>query len=254
MREHELESLIEEEVAALQRRRARPQRGEQLGGLAGGRERDEHGDAGPQARRQLPAHASDDSERPLRTDEQVPEAVSGVVLGEPREPRDHRPVGEHSLEPGHSGACGPMTQRARPASVAGDDAPDRARVPGREVEPGVLVGRACRLLKRGERRSGAHRHLSEGRVDLLDRVEAGQRDHHLSAPRHPATDEPGIPALGHHRGAGLRARAHDGGHLGGVRGPHDEPRPPDVTTGVVALVGGTQLRVGDDVARPHGVR
>ncbi len=72
-------------------------------------------------------------------------------------------------------------------------------------------------------------------------------------PRDSAANEPGVPALGHDRGAGPGTRAHHGGHLRGVRGAHDEPRPPDVAAGVVALIGGAQLRIGEDVARTHSV-
>ena len=117
-----------------------------MGGLGGGRERHEHGDPGPEARRQLPAHARDDPESPLGADEQVREAVSGVVLREAREPRDDRAVGEHGFEPYHPGSRGPVPQRARTTGIAGDDATDRARVPRREIEPGVLVGRTSRRL------------------------------------------------------------------------------------------------------------
>ena len=253
VREHEPEPLVEEEVAALKRRRARPQRGEQLGGLGGGRKRDEHGDPGPEARRQLPAHAGDDPERPLGADEQVREAVSGVVLREAREPRDDRAVGEHGFEPRHPGSRGPVPQRPRTAGIAGDDAADRARVPRREIESGVVVRRTSRRLQRGEGRPGADRHLSERLIDLLDRVEPGERHDDLTVPRHPATDEPGVPALGHDRGAGPSARHHHGGHLGCARGPHDESCAPHVPARVVALVPGQHLGVAQHVARADSV-
>ena len=207
-----------------------------------------------QERREPPTHAGDDAERALRSDEQVRQVVAGIVLRESGEAGDDRAVGEHRLKPGHVRPRRAVAQRAGTAGVAGDDAPDRARVSRREVEPGILVGGASGCVQRGEGDAGTDGDLAERAVDLADRGEAGERDDNLMIPGNAAPDETRVPALGHDRDVGAGTRGHHRRHLIGVRRSDDEPRPAAVAAGVVTLVSGAQVRIGEHVARAHSIR
>ena len=127
---------------------------------------------------------------------------------------DDRAVGEHRLEPGDVCARGAVAQRAGTAGVAGDDAPDRARVT------------RARSRARGPRRRRARRACRAASVTPAPTVTcpSARSTSPISVRRvsetstswsrgNAAADEPGVAALRHDRGAGARTRRHDGGHL-----------------------------------------
>ena len=60
-------------------------------------------------------------------------------------------------------------------------------------------------------------------IDLADRIEPPEREHH-AAIGHRAADKPGIAALSHDRHPGLRAFAHDEGDLLDVARAHQRRR------------------------------
>jgi hypothetical protein len=140
-----------------------------------------------------------------------------------------------------------VAQRAGAPRVTGHDPADRGRVARAEVQAGVLVGGARRLLQGGQGRPCSDRQLAGRRVDLPDLVQALHRDDHLSVARDACADQPGVAALRHHRGALPGADRHHCGDLLGVGRPHHQARLARVASGVVALVGGLQLRVAQDV-------
>jgi hypothetical protein len=247
--EHKLQAVVEEEVAALQRRGASPQRREQLGGLAGRAQGDERGDARVQHRRELPAHPGDDAERPLRSHQQRAQVVASVVLAQTGESRDDRAIGQHRLEPGHVGPGGAVAQRASAPGIAGHHSPDGARVAGGKVEARVLTGGARSLLQRRQRRPGADRDLSDGGVDIADFVDPLEREDDLAGPGNARSDQTGISALRHDRRLVVGAGRHHAGHLGGVAWADDQPGATLVATGVVALIGRGQLRIAQHVPR-----
>ena len=165
------------------------------------------------------------------------------------------PVGEHSLEPRH-----PCGMRSHDAARAPRQRRRRRRRRSRheilraaKSSPASSSAARAASRKRGERRSSAHRHLSERRSTFS--IVSRRVSEITTSPLRgtPPPTSPVFPPWGTVGPACAHALT-TAEHLGGVRRPHDEPRPPDVATGVVALVGGTQLRVGDDGARPHGVR
>jgi hypothetical protein len=185
---------------------------------------------------------------PLRAHEERRQVVARVVLREALEARDDRAVGEHGLDAGRAGASRPVAQGASAAGVAGDDPADRARVPGGEVQAGVVAGAATGVLEGGQRRARAHGDLAERVVDGADVVEPRQREQDLAAAWHARTNEAGVAALGDDRRARVRAGAHDRGDLARVGRAHHEPGGASEPPGPVALVGRPQLRIVEDVA------
>jgi hypothetical protein len=149
------------------------------------------------------------------------------------------------------GAGGAVAKRAGAACIARHDSPDRARVAGAEVEPCVLAGGACGLLKRRQGRAGAGRDLPHRRVDMADVCQALQGEDHLLVARNAGADQAGVSSLGHDRCPVARARGHGGGNLGSVGRADHEPGRASVAAGVVPLVWRRQVRVAQNVLGAH---
>ena len=140
--------------------------GEQPGGLAERRERDDRRHARREQRDEPPADARDQPERPLGADEQRGQVVAGVVLEQPGGAVDHAAVGEHRLQPGDAGAHGPVAQRAHPARVGGHQPAGGRAVAGAEVDGGIQARAARVRLQRGERDARPDVDLERAAVDL----------------------------------------------------------------------------------------
>ena len=245
--EHQLKPLVEEEVAALERRRRRPQRGQELGRLGGRAERDERGDPRAQQRGQLPAHARDDPQCPFRADEQRGQVVAGVVLaqtGESRDRRSRRPAPPrarpHGLEPCRGAAPGRRRHHRPPPRRPCRSRGRRSPSPRPRARPGPRPG--ARPASRRRRRSPV-----PGRCP-------GHRSGPTAAARPPPrriagrSRRPGrcsLPAA--RRRPMLGARCHHARHLGAVGRAHDAPRASPVAPGVVGLVGRGQVGIGKDL-------
>ena len=179
-----------------------------------------HGVAG--AGHQLQPRRGDNGQGALGAGQHRRIVVTGVVLDQPGQVRQHGAVGEHRLDAAQLGAHRPVAQHAQPARVGGHGAADGRGGPAGDDNAQVEVRVGVRDLLEGHAR--ARGHLRRVPVHRGHLAEPGQAEDHLAVPRHAPSDQASVTALRHHREPGFGAQGQDGGDFRGVAGPHHRRR------------------------------
>ena len=195
------------------------------------------------ARAQLQHRGGDDAERPFAGQEQLAQRVAGVVLAQPAQAVPDRAVGQHHLEAEHLFASVAVAQHVGAAGVGREVAADLAATLGGEAQREQQAGGLGPRLDVGEHAAGLDGHREVGRVELAHPVHAAERNQHLARLRQPATAQPGVAPLRHHRDAGGVAQAHDLADLVGTRRTQQQARRTAVGTARVLEVRGDDRRI-----------
>ena len=171
-----------------QRRLGRGDRAERHAGLA-------------RPRHQFQHRGGDDAERAFGADEQLAQAIAGVVLAQPAQPVPHRAIRQHHLQPEHQVARIAVAHGVVAAGVGGEHAADlRAALRGdRQRQQAPCLGR--RVLRRLQRHAGFDGHGQVERIDVADARHPGEAQHEFAAVlgRRGAADHRGVATLRHDR-------------------------------------------------------
>ena len=150
----------------------------------------------------------DDPQRALGADEQLAQAVAGVVLAQPAQTVPDRAVGQHHLQPQHQVARIAVTHRVVAAGVDRQHAADLRGALGRNRQRQQAAGFGGGKLGGLQGDAGLDRQRHVHRVEVADTVQASGAEHKFRAVlgRDRAADHGGVAALRHHRCAGLGAQ------------------------------------------------
>ncbi|CAB5068322.1 unannotated protein [freshwater metagenome] len=206
---------------------------------------------------QCEACCSHEPERALRPAEQSRQVISGVVLDQPVEVRDHRTVPEHGLHTENIAAHGAVPEHAGASRIRSDHPPDGGASAGTEVNAELPTRSEQGSLERGERYTGFDSCLACRGVDVPDPVEALHRDEYPACgfrPRYPTPHQAGIPALRDERHAVVATDVNHGPNLAGVPRSHHNATRADEPTGPVGLEPGSALRIRQYMGAPDRSR
>ncbi len=173
---------------------------EQIKRMARRVEADQCGGGVGRPREQLERGRRDDAQRSLGADKQGFHVVSGVVLAQTLQRREHPAIGQHHLQPQHQVAHHSVAQYCGAAGIGGEVAANlrgslRAQAQGKKT-----IGVACRGLRAGQRAAGLYDHRIIGGIDLPNAIQALQGHDNLRAAfvRCGAAAVTGIAAVRHH--------------------------------------------------------
>ena len=164
-------------------------------------------------------------------------------------------VGEDRLDAAQLRAHRPVAQHPHPARVGRHRPADGRALPAGDLDRQVQVGSGVGDTLQGDARAG--RDLRRLPVNGRQAVQPGEAQHHLAVQRHPAADQPGVPALRHDGHPGGRAQGKHRRHFAGVPGPHDRRRAAAEPSGPVngvprgSVPGQHMLRAHDAAKRPE---
>ncbi len=152
-------------------------------------------------RKQLERGRRDDAERSFGADKQGLYVVSGIVLAQALQRREHPAIGQHHLQSQHEVAHHPVAQYRRAAGIGGEVAADlrgsfRSQAQGKET---IRVAR--RRLRAGQRAADLDDHGIVGGVELAHAIQAlqGYDDLRAALIRSRAAAVAGVAAVRHHR-------------------------------------------------------
>ena len=188
---------------------------EQLeGGLRIGH-REERGIHVPGSREEFHGRGGDDSERPLRADEQLLQVVAAVVLPQGAEVVPHGPVRKHHFKtkgeiPGHA-----VPQHVDSARVGGEIAADGAAPFRRQRQREEAIGALSFVLQGLQDAARLAGHREALCIQLPNPPQALEADQDLAPRRHRyrSTAKPGPSALWNDAHAGICADSYDRGDL-----------------------------------------
>ncbi len=192
----------------------------------------------------------DDAERALGADEELAQAIAGIVLAQGSEPVPDAAVRQHDLEPEHALARVAVAERVVAAGVGGKHAADLGG-PFRADRERQQAGDGSRRVLGGlERDPGLKREGEVERVDRADARESREAEDELGAVRgwHGATDHRCVAALRHDGDMRAGAEANACGDFRGAGRPQNGCGPPVIEAAPVGGVGGGVGRVGEHPA------
>ena len=131
--------------------------------------------------RQLEHRGGDDAKRALRADEELTQAIAGVVLAQPAQPVPDRAVGQHHLQPEHQVARVAVAHRVVATGVGGQHAADLRAALRRDRQRQQAAGISRCDLRRLQRDAGLDGHGQIDRVDRTHTVQPRQAEHELAA-------------------------------------------------------------------------
>ena len=189
---------------------------------------------------------------PSRPDEQLAQAIAGVVLAQPAQPVPDLAVRQHDLQPQHQVARIAVAHGVVAAGVGRQHAADLRAALGRDRQRQQAARLRRRVLRRLQRDAGLDRHGQIDRVDRPHPVQPRQAEHDLAAVlvRRGAADHRGVAALRHQRHPRRGAQPHHLGELGGVGGPHHRRRAALIQPPPILGVGRGVSGIGQQAARP----
>ena len=190
-----------------------------------------------------------DAERALAAAQETGHVVARVVLEQPPEMRDDRPVGQNRLDPEEVGAHRAVAHHPHSAGVGGDHAAERRGVASAEIDTELPPGTGECAGQFRWSDAGPDRDLAGQRIDGADRLQPAQRQHDRTRRRHRAGHQTGVAALRHDGDAMIGTLPHDAGHFGGRARPYHRERLTPVPASPVDLVAGAPLGVGQNVVR-----
>jgi hypothetical protein len=186
----------------------------------------EAGQAGPDhlplgnRRNQLQRRGGDDPQRALRTDQQLLEVEAAVVLLQRGQRREHRPVGEHRLDPEHQRAHRAVAQHLVAAGIGRNQPADGRRTLAAQRQRKAQALRGGGLVQALEHHPCLADRLPRRHVERADPVQPpqGKQQGPAAGIGRGATRHAAVATLRHHRHPVAGAQADQRRQLGGIGG------------------------------------
>ena len=169
---------------------------------------------------QAQGHLGDQAKGALGADEKPGQIIARSGLARPRARADDAAIGQHHLKAQHIVAHGAVAHRRGAAGAGRGHAAQRGIGP--RIDRKEQARGAQRLVQRLAGQAGLHDHIHIGGIDLQHPVHQAEIHADTAMRRLGLPLERGARAIAHHGNAMRRAKAQDGGHLGGGFGVDDD--------------------------------